>query len=226
MEELDAVCFDLDDTLYPSRDYVLGGYRAAAAFAEARWGLPADDFYARACRVAAQQEPGRGAVFDAVLEEYGRREETAVRLLVLAYRAHRPVLDLFPDALAVLRALRARRLKTGLITDGMGSMQRHKIEALGLAGMIDAVVCTDELGREFWKPSPVPFRVALEWLGVEPRRAAYVADNPAKDFAGPNALGMRTFQVCRTPGGERAAGGLPEGWRAGRIIPSLEKLLD
>jgi hypothetical protein len=37
-----AIVFDLDDTLYPERDYVLRGFRAVAAWSDPNLGIPAD----------------------------------------------------------------------------------------------------------------------------------------------------------------------------------------
>jgi len=53
------------------------------------------------------------------------------------------------------------------------------------------------LGRESWKPSPAGYRRIAEQLGVAHAACAYVADNPAKDFLTPNALGWRTVQWRR-----------------------------
>jgi FMN phosphatase YigB (HAD superfamily) len=60
---------------------------------------------------------------------------------------------------------------------------------------MDVIVCTDELGAGCAKPSTVPFEVALNLLGVAPSRAAYVADDVEKDFAGPNRLRIKSVQV-------------------------------
>jgi putative hydrolase of the HAD superfamily len=59
------------------------------------------------------------------------------------------------------------------------------------------IVCTDELGKEYWKPSVVPFKVALEWLGISPAEAVYIGDDARTDFVGPNSLGMLTIQIKR-----------------------------
>ena len=40
-----AIVFDLDDTLYPERDYVLSGFRAIARWAAEHLRIPAEDGY-------------------------------------------------------------------------------------------------------------------------------------------------------------------------------------
>lgn len=202
-----AVIFDLDDTLYPELGFVESGFRAAARFLEERRGVDRGASLAGMRGILARD--GRGAVFDALLRERGIWSEDLVRALVCVYRGHRPAIRLYPDVRPLFSILRGNGLLLGLVTDGIGSVQRGKIEALRLPPLLDAIVCTDELGREHWKPSPVPFRVACELLGVEPRDAAYVGDDPSKDFASPNALGMLTIQVARpgAPDRGRGAGG-------------------
>jgi len=66
-----------------------------------------------------------------------------------------------------------------------------KLAATGLTRFFDAVIFTEELGREFWKPSPKAFEMLQDKLGAG---CVYVADNPAKDFVAPNKLGWLTIQ--------------------------------
>jgi putative hydrolase of the HAD superfamily len=218
-----AVLFDLDNTLYPEMEFVCGGLRAAAEQLSQRTGVAAQRLFERA--KAIMDRDGRGRVFDALLSELDVEPQEAVtKMMVLAYRTHRPAIGLFDDVLPAFSALRRLGLRLGLVTDGMGSIQRRKIEALRLDRLLDVVVCTDELGREFWKPSTVPFCVALESLSVRPQDAAYVGDDPAKDFVGPNALGMWTIRILRPglPQGRSSACG--DGADPKHTIPSLDGL--
>jgi putative hydrolase of the HAD superfamily len=108
-----------------------------------------------------------------------------------------------------------------LVSDGHLAVQRRKLAALGLAHHFDAVVFSDEWGREAWKPSLVPFMAVLERLGVEASEAVYVGDNPAKDFLGARRAGMFAVRVCR-PGGEYARLEPPTAQHAPhRIVTSL-----
>jgi putative hydrolase of the HAD superfamily len=63
--------------------------------------------------------------------------------------------------------------------------------------------------RENWKPSKKPFERVLSTLGVAGGDAAYIGDNPLKDFAGARQLGMKTVRV-RRPGGEHSHEEPPE----------------
>lgn len=192
-----AVLFDLDDTLYPEREFVQSGFRAVARHLASRQGLDEDQLVRRMSAILERE--GRGHVFDGLLHEYGLHSPEKVAMLVGLYRAHEPDIHLYADVESTLRSLRALGLRLGLVTDGMASVQRSKILALGLTSLMDAIVCTDELGPSFVKPSPVSFRLAAELLRVAPADVAYVGNDPTKDFAGARAAGLRTMRVRRHP---------------------------
>jgi carbamoyl-phosphate synthase large subunit len=192
-----AVLFDLDNTLYPEEQFVIGGFRAAAQCLATHVGLDAAALLEQMLQILHAE--GRGRVFDTVLRTLEIDSSTWLPVLLHEYRSHRPVLSLFPETGGILRVLKDRELPLGLVTDGLASTQRRKIAALGLEAYMDAIVCTGELGRGCSKPSPIPFKVALTLLDVAPEDAAYIADNVTKDFAGPNQLGMKSVQVC-SPG--------------------------
>jgi putative hydrolase of the HAD superfamily len=125
----------------------------------------------------------------------------------------------------LLTELRARGHRLALLSDGLAEVQRRKLAALGLAGLFDEIVITDELGRDAWKPSKVGFERILGALDVEGQFAMYVSDNPHKDFAGPHRLGMRTVRIVRscTEHGEALAPA-PE-HQPQRMICALHELL-
>jgi putative hydrolase of the HAD superfamily len=56
--------------------------------------------------------------------------------------------------------------------------------------MFDCVVTFGDTGER--KPSPAPFRKALEQLGVQPSEAIMVGDWPERDVVGAAQLGIRT----------------------------------
>ncbi len=191
-----GVLLDLDDTLYPERDYFESGLAAVAAFlgrghAEATARALAD----LETSVATY---GRNGVLDRVPPPPDLSTAEAqgwTRTLLHVYRTHAPTLRLFDDAPALLDTVRARGGRLGLVTDGKSCVQWRKLRALGLEARLDALVVTDDL--DIPKPSPEPFRVAAALLGLPPHACVYIADDPSKDFLGPHALGMGTLHVQR-----------------------------
>jgi putative hydrolase of the HAD superfamily len=58
-----ALVFDLDDTLYPERDFVLSGFQAVSGWLRLQGGV--EGFYDRA--LATFERGVRGRIFDEVL---------------------------------------------------------------------------------------------------------------------------------------------------------------
>jgi putative hydrolase of the HAD superfamily len=216
-----AVLFDLDDTLYTEMDFVRSGF---AAVADHLRKLGADREKALACMLSILEKEGRGQVFDGVLREFGLYTEDRVKVLLFCYRAHRPKLVLPGATRRVLEALKEAGLKMGIITDGASMVQRNKTDALGLGQWMDIIIHTDILGEKYWKPSQIPYRIALEMLDVPPEDAAYVGDNPAKDFFGANGCGLATIQLLSAAAPSKVRE--PEGaYRARHQIRALDELL-
>ena len=210
MSKIQAIVFDLDDTLYPERAYAMSGFAAvAAAFAD-RLGDPTGTVARMRALFDTEHRP---RVFNAILAERGLpvNPET-IRAMIDTYRRHRPTITLHPDADTALTRLRAV-CKLGLITDGPTIQQWAKIDALMLRDRLDEIIVTDDLGPGLAKPHPHAFELIRERLDVPNAACAYVADNVAKDFVAPNALGWQTVRVFRADGiyrdGEVADGGVP-----------------
>ena len=187
LDGIDAVIFDLDDTLYSEKDYVRSGYRAVAArfpevpdMAEKLW---------------AVFERG-GKAIDEVLEAEGL---TAYRAeAVRIYRLHEPTISLYPGVREMLARL-GEKHRLGIITDGRSEGQRAKLNALGLT-RIETII-TDELGGiEFRKPNDIAFRIMVQRLGVPFSRAVYIGDNVTKDFIAPDRLGMHSICFANPDG--------------------------
>jgi putative hydrolase of the HAD superfamily len=197
---IEAIVFDLDDTLYSERDYVHSGLREASAWWCRTHG--GASFFARAWELF---EAGtRGNLFNLCLEEQGATPGSdEIQGLVAAYRSHTPEIELFEDARWVLEEFSERRL--ALITDGYLVAQRAKVAALGIASRFEVVVFTDELGRERWKPDPAAFEKVMRDMRVSGRDCVYIGDNLTKDFVGCKRLGWRTVHVSREDGEHRGA---------------------
>lgn len=101
------------------------------------------------------------------------------------------------------------------MTNGIDRVQRSRLAASGLAPFFDAIVTSQSCG--FAKPDPRILHVALDAMGVRPRHAVYVGDDPATDGAAARAAGVRFVWVD---------GGRPHrGRRPARRVASLGELL-
>ncbi|MFE0726122.1 HAD family hydrolase [Streptomyces sp. NPDC058794] len=95
----------------------------------------------------------------------------------------------YTDTETTLRALRARGLRIGIVSDFAWDLRVHLARA-GLEDLIDGCVISCEVGRE--KPDPQLFLKACADLGAEPRATLMVGDNPVRD-GGAAACGMRAY---------------------------------
>lgn len=190
-----AVLFDLDNTLYPELSYVRSGFAAVAQFLADRFGVDGDALADRMFDIVL--EHGRGKVFNLVLDEYGLAGNVDILTLIYVYRSHLPSVSLYGDVLEGFRKIEEMGLSTGIITDARAGVQKRKIEALRLEDKVNMLLCTDDLGADFWKPSPVPFQVGLEYLSVAPEEAIYVGDDLEKDMRPALALGMHGLWMQR-----------------------------
>lgn len=191
-----AVVFDLDDTLYDEAEFCRSGFTAVAAYLAEN---NADISQSKAFQLMWTQfsTGNRNKTFDTALEKLGldSSDEHIDRLLKV-YREHEPQLRIPPESLEVLEALH-RSYTLGLITDGYLPTQPNKIKALGIEKFFKCIICTEQLGREFWKPSPVPYEKFVEQTGIEHTSCMFVGDNAVKDFVSPNRLGWQTVQIKR-----------------------------
>lgn len=190
--ELEAVVFDLDDTLLDRR-------RSFERFVRNQWGR-----FARPLHTIDQEQYVQAAIrFDG--DGYAPRKELFARAiaqfqlpsdmaetLLKDYRAGFPsACVLFTDAVRILASLRASGLKLGLITNGSVRMQSRKLDCLALAPAFDAILISDAEGIS--KPDPRIFHRAMERLNVTPARSAFVGDNPVVDVAGARGAGMHAI---------------------------------
>ena len=89
---------------------------------------------------------------------------------------------------------RAERWQLAIVTNGLPSVQRAKVAALGVAPLVDHVVYADE-HTPGGKPAASVFRHVLRKLGLPARRVILVGDDPRCDIAGARAVGIRTIRL-------------------------------
>ena len=210
-DQIEAILFDLDDTLVDARGSWRAGFADAIADLHARspalqrLGSPTAiyDGWFRRYGEEAHRAAGFGEwqtrftieAFERLVAEHLGPDAELVARLHASYLAATPGhLAIFPDAEPLLELLGAR-YPLGLISNGLGELQRPKIEKFALERHFEVVVVSGELGVR--KPEPAIFANALEALGVSPARAVFIGDNPTDDVAGACAFGLAAIWVNR-----------------------------
>jgi putative hydrolase of the HAD superfamily len=197
--------FDLDDTLFAHRLAVqrgitahrhsLGGDIAAVddEAESARWRELEELHYHRYLSGELDYLGQRRARTRAFVASYGQNLATDAEADAWfnGYRVHYAnSWSLHDDALLCLDVLTAgpSPLRIGVITNGDIAQQTAKLHGIGLAGRVEHIVASGELGIA--KPDAAIFAHACSVFGVEPAAAAYVGDRLATDALGASAAGL------------------------------------
>lgn len=99
----------------------------------------------------------------------------------------------YPDVPAVLRRWHGAGLRLAVVSN-FDRRLHPLLVGLGLADLFETVVVSSSAGAA--KPSPQPFRIALESLGLSAAQVWHVGDSP-EDGAGARAAGVRCLLVRR-----------------------------
>jgi 2-haloacid dehalogenase len=103
-------------------------------------------------------------------------------------------LDAYPDALKVLRALKARGERTAILTNGSPAMVGAAVEAGGLKTELDAVLSVDAV--KMFKPRPEVYALVTREFSCQPAEVTFVSSNRWDAF-GATAFGFRTIWINR-----------------------------
>lgn len=185
-----AVVFDLDDTLYPFRRFVLSGFAACARRLERK--RRAEAVRAFKWMVKAYRSDAQGREVQTALVMLGLPDRLTPGLVESIISGKELNLRLPRSSRRALADLRARGWKIGVLTNGDPRVQARKIDALGLAEHVDAIVYASEHGAG--KPDQAPFAEVARRLRVAPARTIVVGDDEWCDVNGARQAGMRSVR--------------------------------
>jgi putative hydrolase of the HAD superfamily len=204
-KRLEAVLFDLDDTLHDDTSaYQNAAEEVAREIAvergidalalKAAYVAEAEGFWHRLAPDALQETMAgiRRRLWGSALDRVGIADPALALRSAQRYHDYRKKqYVLFPEAAAVLAAERARGRKLGLITNGFSETHREKLDLLRLGDSFDAIFIADEVGMV--KPDPLLFAHACRTLETAPARAAMVGDRYDRDMSGAMEAGLTTI---------------------------------
>lgn len=237
VRRLEIVLFDLDDTLHDdtyayhsaaeevarevAAEHGIDALALKAAYiaqAEGFWQrLSADDLQVKLASI-------RASLWQSALESVGAGGDPELALRSAErYNAYRSkYYTLFPGALDLLRALRERGLKLGMVTNGLSETHREKIAVLRISEFFDAIFLADEVGMI--KPDPLLFAHACRALGGAPSHSAMVGDRYDRDIRGALEAGLYTIWL-NVRGEDLPPGAVPPDATCGSIADVARILL-
>ena len=101
-------------------------------------------------------------------------------------------LDLYPDALAALPALKGKKL--AILSNGSRDMLNALVKNTGLDRVLDATISIDQ--QRVFKPAPEAYTLIETRLGVRPDEVLFVSSNPW-DACGAKGFGLNVAWIER-----------------------------
>jgi putative hydrolase of the HAD superfamily len=104
-------------------------------------------------------------------------------------------LEAYPDAHKVLKPLKNKRIKMGIVTNGFERDYQYILQKLKLKGYFDVVVGADACKKA--KPSREIFLYAARKLGVRVAETIFVGDSVEYDYEGAKRVGLKPLLINR-----------------------------
>jgi pyrophosphatase PpaX len=204
---INVLLFDWDGTVVDSAQLGLAAYEKA--FAEL--GIPFD--HETYCAVYS---PNWLSVYEGLglpKEQWHRADE------LWTQHYDEQSAELIKGAGETLAQLRQKGYRLGVVSSGNDCRVNREIEALGLAGLFEVVICHEQIRNR--KPHPEGLETAMRTLGCSQSEVGYVGDTP-EDIEMGKSAGVLTVGV-------RSA--YPTSWklesqRPDIVLESLNELLD
>ena len=117
-------------------------------------------------------------------------------------------LDAYPEVIDVLARLRARGLKTAILSNGSPKMLASAVAAANIGSLLDAVLSVEAVG--VFKPHPDVYQLAVDELGINSGAIAFQSAN-AWDAYAASVFGMRVVWCNRYDQRPERLPGAPDG---------------
>jgi putative hydrolase of the HAD superfamily len=187
-----AVLFDLDGTLF-DRDTSVRTLiaRQYDLFTDALRHVPKQAFITRFMDLDGRGYVRKDVVYQHLIAEYHLHDSAMQDLYDHFYATYHACCTPFPSLHELLKELRARDLKLGIITNGGHMFQMRTIEALNIGRFFGAILTSEQ--EHLKKPDARLFDRAVQRLGVAASEAVFVGDHPIVDIAGARAAGLKAI---------------------------------
>lgn len=189
MSSIKAVVFDLDGTLLDReksvQKFIENQYDRIVYSQEC---VNKMDYIARFIELDRHGYTSKGAVYKQLSQEFDFQNVSFESLVEDYMNQFKYSCVPFQDSDMMLKELKRRGYKLGIITNGYGRFQMDNIKKLGIAHLFTTIVISEWEGLK--KPDSDIFLLALERLEVSPSEAIFIGDHPINDIQASNHIGM------------------------------------
>jgi putative hydrolase of the HAD superfamily len=189
-----AVIFDLDNTLLDFMKMKEFAVKAAiTGMQEAGLDIDSDEAYDRIIEMYNEKGWENQQIFDLYLtEKIGHVDNKLLAAGIVSYRRAREAnLQVYPNVNNTLSQLMKMNIKLAIVSDAPGREAWMRLYYLNLHHIFDVVLTFDDTGAR--KPSPIPFKMALDKLNSSAENTLMIGDWPERDVEGAKQLGIKTI---------------------------------
>ncbi|MFA5406309.1 MAG: HAD-IA family hydrolase [Candidatus Nanoarchaeia archaeon] len=188
-----ALLFDLDNTLLDFVKMKITCSKASVkAMIKAGLKMTEKDAYTKLMSIYAKTSYEDPVIFENFLKEFNKKIDYKIlSAAIVAYR--RVVNDLlipYEGVTETLKILKRKGLILGIVTDAPRLKAWIRLTTAGLSNYFNLIITLGDSKRR--KPHKIPFQKALRELKLKPEEVLFIGDNPEKDIAGANKIGMKT----------------------------------
>ena len=191
---ISAIIFDLDNTLADFVKMKQFAVKASIrAMNEAGLNVDEESGYKDVMELYMSTGWENQLVFDDYLKQTtGEVSNKILAAGVVAYRrAREATLLVYPNVNKTLIELLKAQIRLAVVSDAPSREAWMRLYYLNLHHVFDPVLTFDDTGAR--KPSPKPFKLALDKMNVGPDEALMIGDWPDRDVVGAKQIGMKTI---------------------------------
>ena len=193
---IQAVFFDIDDTLYDTSGFASIARRAAVK-SMVHNGLQCseEEGYEHLMEIVREKGSNYSKHFNILTNDINGSEDPLIIVngIITYHNTKFAMLKLQPDSFAILLYLKSKGYKVGLITNGKEFKQWEKLIRLGLYPFFDEIVTSESVGVE--KPDAKIYQIAMDRLNVTKGTSIMVGNNFDVDIMGAYNAGMQSMII-------------------------------
>ena len=186
---INAVIFDIDNTLYPEIEYfidVVSAYTPLSIYVNEIRALLGTGFRYNSENILRD-----------VLIYFNLDSTKHQNDFFEVYRSVHSNIILDEDTINSLEYLMKNNIKIGILTNGVREVQQNKFKCLNLENYVDGVIYAKSTGEE--KPHKKPFNSICNLLGIPMRNALMIGDDYKNDVLGALNAGMHSVFLNKYP---------------------------
>ena len=181
---------DLDDTLFEEIEYVKSGFIEVSKYIADLNGIDGDEIFNQ--MMYQFNKYGRTGAFNRVMSHF-ELEYPSISDMIIKYREHRPNIQTYDGVYDSIMRLKSVFDNIFLVTDGIVSVQKNKVSALGLEKYVDGVIYCMEYNSP--KPSITSIEQYTENIPFDKSKSKMVGDDPFCDIECAYKLGIGVVRV-------------------------------